>query len=59
MGATAAEVVLAPSATSVARSAISLVHAPRLSLEGETTARSVVVDLKRLGRFFLWFGWLV
>ena len=51
--AAAAEVALAPSAISVARSAILPVRALRLPLEeeGETTARSVV-DPKRLGRFF-------
>lgn len=57
MGATAAaaaELALAPSATSAARSATLLVRALRLPLEVETIARSVV-DPKRLGRFFLWF----
>lgn len=50
VGATAAEEVLAPSATSVARLAILLVRAlkPPLEEEEEATARSVVVvDLKR------------
>ena len=56
VGATAAEEVLAPSATSVARLAILLVRALKLPLEEEeeeATARSVVVvDLKRPGGFF-------
>jgi hypothetical protein len=52
--ATAAELVPVPSATSVARSAILPVHAPRLPLEAEDTPRSVV-DPKRLGGFF--FPW--
>ena len=58
MEATAAEVVLAPSATSVARLATLLARALKPPLEEEeeeeeATARSVVVvDLKRPGGFF-------
>jgi len=59
VGATAVEVVLEPSATSVARLTILLVRALKLPLEEEeeeeeAIARSVVVvDLKRPGGFLL------